>query len=55
MAFITALKWAYRLGPDNILSEEENIEFFEEYRKIAEQRRQRKKIFCMILRKKSDL
>ena len=50
------LKWAYRLGPDKyFVRRRKNIEFFEEYRKIAEQRRQRKKIFCMILRKKSDL
>ena len=52
------LKWAYRLMdlvPAIFCQKKKNIEFFEEYRKIAEQRRQRKKIFCMILRKKSDL
>ena len=58
------LKWAYRLGPDNILSEEEKyailkemtLEFGQELAQEGDfQEDVAKKIFCMILRKKSDL
>ena len=39
------LKWAYRLGWIIFCQKKKNIEFFEEYRKIAEQRRQREEDF----------
>lgn len=49
------LKWAYRLGPDNILSEEENIVFFAAYRKNVKVKYWKRKISFAILQKRSDL